>query len=238
MPALAILFGCSTDIERPAHGRIPDYYIKYTSDKIIVDGKLDEASWKRAKIISLKFPWEEQTGEKQFTNVRMIWDKDYLYIAYKCVDNNITSQYEKHDDPTYEDDAVEIFINAGPKLNTYVGLEINARAVLYDYLNTFPVRLEKSFDLDGVQIAVQINGTLNDITDQDKDWTLELAIPLNNFTKFSNGKPIISGTTWRANINRWDGTEPHRRLSMWSDSGRILPNPHYPARFGRIHFAE
>ena len=39
-------------------------------------------------------------------------------------------------------------------------------------------------------------------------------------------------------MNRWDGTEPNRRLSQWSDSGLIKPDPHYPDRFGQLLFVE
>ena len=43
---------------------------------------------------------------------------------------------------------------------------------------------------------------------------------------------------WIANLNRWDGTEPNRRLSQWSDSGLLKPNPHHPDRFGQLLFSE
>ena len=38
--------------------------------------------------------------------------------------------------PDYRDDAVEIFINPNPQQEVvYYGFEMNARGVLYDYLN-------------------------------------------------------------------------------------------------------
>ena len=40
------------------------------------------------------------------------------------------------------------------------------------------------------------------------------------------------------NINRWDGTEPNRRLSVWSNSAQPKPNPHNPDRFGEIVFVD
>ena len=42
---------------------------------------------------------------------------------------------------------------------------------------------------------------------------------------------------WTANLNRWDGTEPNRRLSLWSDSGLEKPHPHNPKRFGELLFS-
>ena len=54
---------------------------------------------------------------------------------------------------------------------------MNARAALYDYLYPFPQRFIKKYNLDGVRIAVSVNGTLNNSTDQDQGWNLEVAIP-------------------------------------------------------------
>lgn len=227
------LASCENHHERPTAIVIPDYDVKKTKEKIIIDGHLNETAWENAGSITLQFPWNQQTGAKQTTNAQLLWDDEYLYVAYECLDKDITALYQQHDDPTYEDDAVELFIN--PKQNAYIGLEMNARATLYDYLK-FDDKLEKSYDLKGTLLATQIDGTLNDSTNQDNGWTLELAIPLRNFFEPTEGKFVIAGTTWTANINRWDGRIPDRRLSMWSDSGLRTPNPHNSQRFGRIHF--
>ena len=66
--------------------------------------------------------------------------------------------------------------------------------------------------------------------DEDQGWSLEVAIPWANFEELA--KRPTPGTIWTANLNRWDGVEPNRRLSMWSDPVQAQPNPHAPARFG------
>jgi hypothetical protein len=148
------------------------------------------------------------------------------------------AHFDQRDDPTYKDDAVEIFIQPDPKKPVYIGLEMNARGILYDYLNVYAQLLVKGFDLKGAQLATRINGTLNLTSDRDQGWTLELAIPLKNFSDFNGGRPVAPGTVWAANLNRWDGTEPNRRLSVWSDSAMVRPNPHNPKRFGQLVFGK
>jgi hypothetical protein len=214
----------------------PSYEVRRASGRITVDGRLDEAAWQGAVPMTLLFPWDEQTGAKQKTVVRMLWDDDFLYVAYQCDDTDIVAHHDQHDDPTYEDDAVELLINPDPTHTTYIGLEMNARAVLYDYLFIHPQVLLKAFDLKGVQLASHIDGTLNVTSDIDGGWVLEVAIPMANFLELAGAHPVAAGTVWTANVNRWDGTEPHRRLSMWSDSGLVRPNPHNPKRFGRLVF--
>ena len=98
---------------------------------------------------------------KQKTTARLLWDDDYLYVSYDCEDTDIVTAHTQHDDPTYLDDAVEIFINPMPsQTSIYYGLEMNARAVLYDYVMFQPGgHLFKQFDLRGVQMATSLAGT-------------------------------------------------------------------------------
>jgi hypothetical protein len=144
----------------------------------------------------------------------------------------------QRDDPTYEDDAVELFVNPNPEQQVvYYGFEMNARGVLYDYFLNYPqFILLKAFNLRGFQLATRMNGTLNDSSDKDRGWTLEVAIPWENFGDLA-ARPK-AGTEWRVNLVRWDGTAPARRLSIWSDSALELASPHNPARFGRLKFID
>ena len=71
-----------------------------------------------------------------------------------------SSRFTERDDPTYRDDAVEIFINPKPsQTGAYFGLEMNARAVLYDYIMSDARYAFKRFNMQGVQLATFIRGT-------------------------------------------------------------------------------
>jgi hypothetical protein len=65
-----------------------------------------------------------------------------------------------------------------------------------------------------------------------------VAIPWRAFADLANNPVPKTGDRWIANMNRWDGTQPNRRLSQWSDSGMVRADPHYPDRFGQLLFAE
>jgi hypothetical protein len=217
-------------------GPVPAYEVKRASRPIVVDGKLDDAAWKAAGTIELQFPWSQQTGAKQKTVARVLWDDQFLYVGYDCEDADIVAHYTERDDPTYKDDAVEVFINPDPSQTFYYGMEMNARAVLYDYFYVFPKFLLKRVNFSGVQLASHIRGTLNQTGDRDQGWSLEVAIPWANFEELTKKLPPEPGSFWTANLNRWDGTEPNRRLSLWSDSGLDRPGPHNPERFGKLVF--
>ena len=216
---------------------IPSYEVKRASGRITIDGKLDDKPWAAAPAIEFIFPFPNQTGAKQKTTAKLLWDDENLYVGYDCEDADITAVHLERDDPTYQDDAVEIFINPKPtQTGAYFGLEMNARAVLYDYLMYDARYAFKRFNMQGVRLATYIRGTVNMRGDEDKGWSLEVAIPWVNFEEFS--KRPTPGTSWTANLNRWDGTEPSRRLSMWSDPVQQRPNPHVPARFGQLVFVD
>jgi len=216
---------------------LPRYEVKRAASPVVIDGKPDDKAWATAGRIELIFPWDAQTGAKQKTVARLLWDDRNLYVSYECEDADIVASHTEHDDPTYLDDAVEIFINPMPsQTGIYYGLEMNVRAVLYDYVMYQSSHLFRQFDLQRVQLATFIDGTINMRGDRDKGWSLEVAIPWSNFDALAQ-RPV-AGTAWSANINRWDGVEPDRRMSNWSDPVQPRPNPHVPARFGQLVFVQ
>lgn len=217
---------------------VPRYEVKRASGKIVVDGKLDDAGWKNAAMAQFVFPWDAQTGAKQATTARLLWDAEYLYVSYQCVDADVVAHFDKRDDPTYRDDAVEFFVNPKPSQGFYYGLEMNARGTLYDYFYAHPQLLLKRIDFSGVQLAASVDGTLNQTGDKDRGWSLEVAIPWSNFEELGAVAAPKPGTVWTANLNRWDGVEPARRLSLWSDPLMSRPTPHNPQRFGQLVFVE
>jgi hypothetical protein len=222
-----------------AQAPIPRYEVKRAASPIAIDGKLDDAAWATASpAVTLQFLWESQTGAKQKTAARLLWDAQAFYVGFDAEDADINARFLQRDDPTYRDDAVEIFINPDPKQEVvYYGFEMNARGVLYDYLNYNSRTLFKRYDATGVTIATSLRGTLNDRTDTDNGWSLEAAIPWANFEELSR-RPPVAGAVWKANFNRWDGVEPNRRMSIWSDPQNTTSWPHVPSRFGEIVFVE
>lgn len=222
-----------------AQPSIPRYEVKRAVTPITIDGELDDAAWLEASpAVTLQFLWKDQTGAKQRTFARLLWDAQALYVGYRADDADITAQFTQRDDPTFRDDAVEIFINPDPGQETvYYGFEMNARGALYDYLNYDSRTLFKRFDATGVRVATALRGTLNERDDIDDGWTLEIAIPWENFEELSR-RPPAAGAVWRANLNRWDGIAPERRMSIWSDPLQSTAWPHVPSRFGELVFVE
>src|SRR4029450_13638960 len=78
-------------------GPVPAYEVKRASRPIVVDGKLDDAAWKTPATIELQFPWSQQTGAKQKTVARILWDDQFLYASYDCDDTDIVAHFTERD---------------------------------------------------------------------------------------------------------------------------------------------
>jgi len=216
----------------------PRYVVHRADAPIAIDGKIEAREWSPASpAIEFIFPWESQTGSKQRTRARLLWDDRYLYVAYQCDDTDIVALTQGRDEFVYRDDTVEIFLNVKPSQTVaYYCLEINALGTIMDYVCVDGKYYMRGFDLEGLKIGIQIDGTLNMRGDKDRGWSVELAIPWRNFADMA--PPPRPGTVFTAELNRWDGVEPNRRLSVWVDPKLDWPHPHAPKQFGELVFAK
>jgi hypothetical protein len=231
----AVLFACAGFAQAQNE---PSYEVHRVTNPIVIDGVVNAEEWKAASPVEFIFPWDSQTGAKQKTRARLMWDSTNLYVSYECEDADITAQVKNRDDNVYRDDTVEIFLNVAPtQIVAYYGIEMNVNCVYMDYLWTSKEFYHKTIQFEGVQIASKINGTLNERNDKDTGWSLEVAIPWSNFSAMARRAPQ-AGTVYKANMSRWDGTEPARRLSMWLDSKLDRPHPHAPEQFGDLKFVQ
>ena len=76
----------------------PSYEVHRVSTPITVDGIVTEEEWGGASpAVEFIFPWDEQTGAKQKTRARLLWDNTNLYVAYECEDADINAQFTNLD---------------------------------------------------------------------------------------------------------------------------------------------
>jgi Carbohydrate family 9 binding domain-like len=214
---------------------VPHYQIKRAAAPILTDGLLNEPAWASAEKMELGFPWTAQTGPRQKTTVRLLWDDNFLYLSFESEDSDITATHTERDSAVDQDDSVQVLINPKPsQTHAYIVIDMNVRGVIHDYLSADGKYFFQQFNLQGVRVASYVNGTLNERGDTDRGWTLEAAIPWANFDDLS--RQHGAGAIWSGNFGRWDGVAPDRTYSIWSDSLLPSPSPHAPLRFGELRF--
>jgi hypothetical protein len=99
------------------------------------------------------------------------------------------------------------------------------------------------WDLPGLQWAVAVDGTLNDDSDIDRGWTVELACPWAGMQALANGRavPPRDGDTWRMFFGRFEalrsaGQEisPH---PAWAWNAHGIYDTHRPESWTHVHFS-
>ena len=101
-----------------------------------------------------------------------------------------------------------------------------------------------NWDFTGIQSAVFLDGTINDDNDQDRGWTVELALPWSGMEAFMGDNfslPPQDKDVWRMDFSRFNQyKEPSRANdsggSAWSPHG--VWDSHVPECFTYIHFSD
>ena len=211
--------------------------ISFTESTINIDGKLDDLAWQSATTVGpFEFPWWEQ-GQKEETQAKLLWDKDYLYVGFECEDAHIWAEHTERDTPVYKDDCVEVFTSPNPdQLEVYFNVEMNAKGITLDYIHPEGPGTKAPWDPE-LKIATTIDGTLNDDSDLDKSWTLEVAIPFSAFREVAKNTPPLPGDEWRLNLHRLGG-KTNFQHSQWSPAESEEVLFHAPQFFGRVSFVK
>jgi hypothetical protein len=237
------------------------YICRETTLPINIDGILDDTPW-------LSTPWTEpfldiegpdHTPPTYLTRTRMTWDQEYFYVSAILLEPNLWGTMKKRDSVIYYDNDFEIFIDPDGDNHQYYELEINALGTEWD------LRLEKpyrdggpaidSWDIAGLKTAIHHQGTINDHSDTDVMWTVEMAIPWNALGEFTDRpSPPLPGDIWRINFSRvqWKmkisnggyvkQTDPvtgkHLPECNWVWSPQGLIAMHYPEMWGEVMFTD
>ena len=202
-----------------------------------VDGKLEEAVWKKAPSTG-PFPDAYNGSELPYrTRAQVAWDQKNLYIAFECPDTDIFSELKNRDDKLWLQDAVEVFIDANQDGRDYLELQVSPAGVIFD--SYFPKHRQGQADFDsGLQAAVSVQGTLNSRDDQDKRWIVEMALPFKDAKgrgKYPLSLPPKIGDVWRVNFLRVDVSKGvPQRAGAWSPP--LSGDFHTLSSFGELAF--
>jgi hypothetical protein len=232
------------------------YTVAYIKTPPTIDGDIDEKVWEKAlwtdEFRDIEGKLSSRPVPYYLTRAKMLWDTSYLYIAADLKDKHVWANLTKHDQIVYYDNDFEVFIDPANNAHNYYEIEINALNTVFDLFLAKPYRSGNSgmlisWDCKGLLHAVKVKGTLNDPSDEDDGWSVEMAIPFKSISH----KPKDS-TVWRFNFSRveWDteiidgkyvkkkgtnGKTLPENNWVWSPQGVI--DMHRPERWAYIQFS-
>jgi hypothetical protein len=236
-----------------------NYVVSYTKVAPVIDGDINDAVWQQ---VAWTADFQDIEGNLKpkpalQTNVKMLWDDSCLYIAAQIHDPNVWAMLKKHDEIIFNDNDFEVFVNPNNTTHQYFEMEFNALNTIFDLFLNKPYRnggnAMFSWDSPGLRSAVKIRGTLNDATDTDKGWIIEIALPYKAISLGNDVQVPRDGALWRINFSRvqWDtkivdskyiklkganGQNLPEHNWVWSPQGVV--NMHYPERWGYLQFTK
>ncbi len=185
------------------------------------------------------------------TRAKMLWDDEFLYIGAEMEEPNVWATLTEHDAVIFQDNDFEVFIDPDGDNHDYYELEINALNTTWDLRLVKPYRdggpALNSWEIPGFRSAVSIEGTLNDPSDRDRGWSVEMAFPWAALAEYARcPAPPVDGDQWRLNFSRveWDveiidgetRKIPGRPEHNWVWSPQDAIDMHRPEKWGIVQF--
>ncbi len=219
----------------------PEYVARKAGCRMVMDGILNEPAWKQALPVGdFQFPWFE-SGEKEATVAKVVWDAERIYFAFECDDKYISAERYRANDPVSNDDCCEAFISPvpdGPERLDYINYEINCIGTwkVGYHAKSRNKNLGSWEDPWGIEIGRYIKGTCNKDDDTDEGWVLEFSIPWSHFSEFGAQFPPQNGQVIYLGLHRCGG-KTNVQYSQWAPSRTEKPSFHQPQDFGKVIFS-
>jgi hypothetical protein len=248
-------FGQSADELTKSLMPVPlNYTVFKTDESITLDGKENEKAW-------AKTPWSEVfsdiegAGGTRFpyaTKFKMLWDSENLYVFMK-MDETAIWAIHRTDDIVFRQNVMKLFFDPDNSMQGLVEIQVNPFNEVYYLTLSKPYRdkgtLLTGWMPIGAKSATGINGTINDPSDKDKDWTIEIALPLKGIN--AGNKAPVDGAVWRFDTQRtnYDLVFKNGAYEKGTDAaGKVVPQQNtawsppgmndipFPERWGYLIF--
>ena len=201
----------------------PDGFCPRVGQAPKIDGRLDDACWRKAGALTPFFLRGQVVAARGRTEALCARDDKALYVAVKCYVNDLgrrKARETRRDGRVWMDDCIEIFLVPAAKPGDAVRFQfiVNAIGTIFDARSD----MERRAWTSGMRVAL---GTVPK-SPLGPYWVVETAFPFSDLTR--TPKP---GDVWRLNFCRT--ASQFGEMSVWAP---ILKGGNdQPELFGRLH---
>ena len=247
MIALIAITGCVTQhsersvVEADIVQKGADYTCVKATDKIVIDGILNEQSWQDATVIDKFYPFSPKDATVlSGTKAKLTWDDKNLYVAIECDDDDIWSYSDKADDQLWRGDVAEFFLKPSTSALAYCEFVVSPSGGLYDA--RYPSRGAGGYYRfkgwsSNAKVATKVNGTDGNWKDTDIGYVVEMAIPFSAFKDIA--KTPVAGDVWNFGVCRYDYTKSYESQLLLMTMPESRKNGyHYYEAYSPLTFSE
>lgn len=214
-------------LEHELSASMPIYLVHY------VEEQPSASEWDKLPYVQLVDVVTGETPELQ-THVRICWSRYGLHLQFRCEDDLIVSPYSKRDDPLYEADVVEWFIQPADSANSYYEFNISPHNMVFDSKITIesdkPSGFHPEWNAEGLTSEVRYLLPSRPMGGGAVQVVYTAMLPFSDLQVCPN-----PGDEWRINLFRIDqNAAEERQYCAWSPTGAV--QFHVPEKFGRIRF--
>ena len=216
------------------------YKVIMSKKPVKIDANWDKPVWKKVKPATISNYMGAVPGFKPEAEVKMMYDKENIYLIFRVRDRNVRCITNKINGPVWQDSAVEFFFSPdadSPLL--YFNLETNCGGTALLHYNVIPRRESKRLTEEEIK-QIELAHSLPEIVDPEiketVTWTLEYKIPFSLLEKYSKVTRPGKGVEWRANFYKIAENSSNPHYITWSLIDKPKPDFHVPQSFGKLIF--
>jgi hypothetical protein len=161
------------DVEQPvARGLVID--VPRAPGDITIDGELEDPGWSGGMGRTGAFTTADGRDAHPYSDARFVHRNGQLFVVLYAADEDIRATSARHDEPLYGADAFQLTLRT---TSGELSLDVSSAGVVTDARRSASGALDFSWE-SHARVAVDRDGTPNDPSDQDEEWVVEMAIPL------------------------------------------------------------
>jgi hypothetical protein len=156
--------------------------VPHAKGAITLDGDADDPGWRADTGRTGPFVGADGVlPARPYSDARFVWGDGYLYGLLYAADEDIRATHAKRDDAVWMDDSFHFVLNSG---KTEYAFDVSALGVVADGARDVGAALRDGtlpFDYgwnSGAHTSHELDGTPNASENEDEEWVIEIAIPL------------------------------------------------------------
>jgi hypothetical protein len=150
-----------------------ELHVPHAAGPIFLDGDMDDPGWLKESARTNAFVTAEGEPAHPYSDARLVWGDGHLYVTLYAADEDIRATRTKTDEPLWLEDAFHLVFTNG---RTERAIDVSPLGTITDGSRTDGGAFDYAWE-SGAHVSREADGTLNDPSDDDEEWVIEMAIP-------------------------------------------------------------